>query len=128
MAKNLREKTARIAENKDRRPRAVAKHIRISPYKVRIVLDIIRGKGLREALAILENTPKSASEPVRKVLLSAAANAENNLNLSRDNLYVAACYADQGPTLKRIMPRAQGRAFRILKRTSHITVVLDARA
>ncbi len=128
MAKNLREKTARIAENKDRRPRAVAKHVRISPYKVRIVLDVIRGKSVREAAAILDNTPKSASEPIKKVLLSAAANAENNLGMNRDDLYVAACYADQGPTLKRVMPRAQGRAFRILKRTSHITVVLDAKA
>ena len=128
MAKNLREKTAKIAENKDRRPKAVARYVRISPFKVRIVLDIIRGKGYREAVAILENTPKSASEPIKKVLMSAAANAENNLGLSKDNLYVAACFADQGPTLKRVMPRAQGRAFRILKRTSHITVVLDAKA
>lgn len=128
MAKNLREKTARIAENKDRRPRAVAKHVRISPYKVRIVLDVIRGKSVREAAAILDNTPKSASEPIKKVLMSAAANAENNLGMNRDDLYVAACYADQGPTLKRVMPRAQGRAFRILKRTSHITIVLDAKA
>ena len=128
MAKNLREKTAKIAENKDRRPTATAKHVRISPYKVRIVLDVIRGKGYKEALAILENTPKAASDPIRKVLMSAAANAENNLGLSKDNLYVAACFADQGPTLKRVMPRAQGRAFRILKRTSHITVVLDAKA
>ena len=128
MAKNMREKTARIAENKDRRPRAVAKHIRISPYKVRAVLDIIRGKSYVQAVAILENTPKSASEPIKKVLMSAAANAENNLGMNKDNLFVAACYADQGPTLKRVMPRAQGRAFRILKRTSHITVVLDAKA
>lgn len=128
MAKNQREKTARIAENKDRRPRAVAKHVRISPYKVRIVLDVIRGKSVREAAAILDNTPKSASEPIKKVLMSAAANAENNNNMIRDNLYVAACYADQGPTLKRVMPRARGRAFRILKRTSHITIVLDAKA
>ena len=128
MAKNMREKTARIAENKDRRPRAVAKHVRISPYKVRAVLDIIRGKGYTQAVAILENTPRSASEPIKKVLMSAAANAENNLGMSKDNLFVAACYADQGPTLKRVMPRAQGRAFRILKRTSHITVVLDAKA
>ena len=128
MAKNQREKTAKIAENKDRRPRAVAKHVRISPYKVRVVLDIVRGKSVREAVAILENTPKSASEPVKKVIMSAAANAEHNLGMNRDNLYVAACYADQGPTLKRVMPRAQGRAFRILKRTSHITVVLDAKA
>lgn len=128
MAKNMKEKAARIAENKDRRPRAVAKHVRISPYKVRIVLDIIRGKGYREAVAILENTPKSACEPVRKVLMSAAANAEHNLGMSKDNLFVAACYADQGPTLKRVRPVSKGRAYRILKRTSHITVVLDARA
>ena len=128
MAKNLREKTARIAENKDRRPRAIAKHVRISPYKVRIVLDIIRGKSYREALAILENTPKSASEPIRKVLMSAGANAENNLGMSKDNLFVAACYADQGPTLKRVQPVSKGRAYRILKRTSHITVILDAKA
>ena len=128
MAKNMKEKTARIAENKDRRPRAVAKHVRISPYKVRIVLDIIRGKGYREAVAILENTPKSACEPVRKVLMSAAANAEHNLGMSKDNLFVAACFADQGPTLKRVRPVSKGRAYRILKRTSHITVVLDAKA
>ena len=128
MAKNMREKKERIEATKDRRPRASAKYVRISPFKVRIVLDIIRGKGLREAVAILENTPKSACEPIKKVLLSAAANAENNLGMTRDNLFVAKCYADQGPTLKRVMPRAQGRAFRILKRTSHITIVLDAKA
>ncbi len=128
MAKNMREKTARIAENKDRRPRAIAKHVRISPYKVRIVLDIIRGKSYREAVAILENTPKSASEPIRKVLMSAAANAENNLGMNKDDLFVAACFADQGPTLKRVQPVSKGRAYRILKRTSHITVVLDVKA
>ena len=128
MAKNLREKTARIAENKDKRPFAVAKHVRISPYKVRIVLDVIRGKSFREAVAILENTPKSASDPIRKVLMSAGANAENNLGLSKDNLFVAECYADQGPTLKRVQPVSKGRAYRILKRTSHITVVMDAKA
>ncbi len=127
MAKNMKEKTARIAENKDKRPRAVAKHVRISPYKVRIVLDVIRGKGVKEAIAILENTPKAASDPVKKVVMSAAANAEHNLGMNRDNLFIAEAYADQGPTLKRVMPRAQGRAFRILKRTSHITVVLDAK-
>ena len=128
MAKNMKEKAARIAENKDKRPYAVAKHVRISPYKVRIVLDIIRGKSYREAVAILENTPKAASDPVRKVLMSAAANAENNLGMSKDNLFVAECYADQGPTLKRVQPVSKGRAYRILKRTSHITVVLDAKA
>lgn len=128
MAKNQREKALKIEENRDKRPKAVAKHVRISPYKVRIVLDLIRGKNYVEAVALLENLQKSASEPIKKVLMSAAANAEHNLGMSKDNLYVAACYADQGPTLKRVMPRAQGRAFRILKRTSHITVVLDARA
>ena len=128
MAKNLREKTARIAENKDKRPYAVAKHVRISPYKVRIVLDIIRGQSYREAVAILEHTPKAASAPVRTVLMSAAANAENNLGMSQDNLFVAECYDDQGPTLKRVQPVSKGRAYRILKRTSHITVVLDAKA
>lgn len=127
MAKNLREKTAKIAENKDKRPYAVAKHVRISPYKVRVVLDVIRGKGYREAVAILENTPKSASEPIKKVLMSAAANAENNQGYNKDNLFVAECYADQGPTLKRVQPVSKGRAYRILKRTSHITVVLDAK-
>ena len=125
MAKNLREKTARIAENKDRRPKAIAKHVRISPYKVRIVLNIIRGKGYREALAILENTPKAASEPIRKVLMSAAANAENNLDMNRDDLYVAEVYANQGPTLQRYRARARGSASPIRKRTSHITIILD---
>ncbi len=108
--------------------RAVAKYVRISPFKVRIVLNIIRGKSYKEALAILENTPKAASLPIKKVLMSAGANAENNKGLSKDDLFVAACFADQGPTLKRVRPRAQGRAFRILKRTSHITIVLGAKA
>ena len=108
--------------------RAYLKYLRISPRKVVILCDLIRGKDYAVAVAILENLQKSSSEPIKKVLMSAAANAEHNLGMSKDNLYVAACYADQGPTLKRVMPRAQGRAFRILKRTSHITVVLDARA
>ncbi len=126
MAKRLKERTIRIRENKDRRPRAVAKYIRMSPYKVRIVLDLIRNKSYREAVAILENIPKSAALPILKAVKSAGANAEHNLGMNKSELKVAACYADQGPTLKRVMPRAQGRAFRILKRTSHITVVLDA--
>ena len=128
MAKNMRIKAENIQKKKsERRPRAVAKHVRISPYKVRVVLEIIRGKSYVQAVAILENTPKAASEPIKKVLMSAAANAENNLGMSKESLYVAACYADQGPTLKRVMPRAQGRAFRILKRTSHITIELGAK-
>ena len=90
------------------------------------MLDIIKGKSVVEALAILENTPKAASEILYKLVNSAAANAENNQNLSRNDLVIAECYANEGPTLKRIMPRAQGRAFRINKRTSHITVILDS--
>lgn|SRR5574344_373495 len=125
MATRSKQKSLARKENADKRPRAVAKYIRISPYKVRIVLDIIRGKKYTEAVAILENTPKSASPVILKVVNSAAANAENNLNLSKSDLIVAECFADQGPILKRIQPRAKGRAYRIDKRTSHITVVLD---
>ncbi len=125
MATRSKQKSLARKENADKRPRAVAKYIRISPYKVRIVLDIIRGKKYTEAVAILENTPKSASPVILKVVNSAAANAENNLNLSKSDLFVAECFADQGPILKRIQPRAKGRAYRIDKRTSHITVVLD---
>lgn len=125
MATRSKQKSLARKENADKRPRAVAKYIRISPYKVRTVLDIIRGKKYIEAVAILENTPKSASPVILKVVNSAAANAENNLNLSKSDLFVAECFADQGPILKRIQPRAKGRAYRIDKRTSHITVVLD---
>ena len=126
MASRSRDKAASRKENCEKRPFAVAKYIRISPSKVRIVIDLIRGKNYFDALAILDNTPKAASEPVKKVLNSAAANAEVNKGMSKDDLYVAEIFADNGPTLKRIMPRAQGRAYRILKRTSHITVVLDS--
>lgn len=120
-------KAVQRAEKKDRRPMAKAKYIRISPYKVRAVLDVIRGKEYREAVAILENLNKSSSQPILKVVKSAGANAENNLGMSTANLYVAECYADQGPTLKRYMPKAHGRAGGLLKRTSHITVILDER-
>ena len=125
MATRQREKAAKRQENKDTRPRAVAKYIRISPTKVKIVVDLIRGKSVAEAKAILMATQRAASEPVLKVLNSAVANAENNLELSKDNLYVAEVYADQGPTLKRFQPRARGRATQILKRSSHITIILD---
>ncbi len=104
---------------------AKARYIRISPYKVRAVLDVIRGKKYREAVAILENLNKSSSEPILKVVKSAGANAENNLGMNVETLYVAECYADQGPTLKRYIPKAHGRAGGLLKRTSHITVILD---
>ena len=104
--------------------RAYLKYARISPRKVQIVLDLIRNKPTDLAMAILKHTPKAACEPVGKLLKSAIANAENNHNMDKDNLYVAECFVTPGPTLKRVMPRAQGRAFRILKRTSHITIVL----
>ncbi len=107
--------------------KAIAKYIRISQRKVNIVVDTIKGKSLNEAYAILQYTPKSASPVLAKLLKSAEANAVNNNELSRDALYVADCYASQGPSLKRIMPRARGSASRILKRTSHITVVLKER-
>ena len=120
-------KSMKREDNRDRRPKAIAKDIRISPYKVRAVLDVIRGKNYAEAVAILENLNKSSSTPILKVLKSAGANAENNNGLSTSTLYVAECFADQGRTLKRYMPKAHGRADRILKRTSHITVILDER-
>lgn len=107
--------------------RAYLKYARISPRKVQIVLDLIRNKPVSMATAILKHTPKAACEPLQKLLKSAAANAENNHNMDVEQLYVAECFVSPGPTLKRIRPRAQGRAFRVLKRTSHITMVLKER-
>ncbi len=104
--------------------RAHLKYARISPRKVQIVLDLIRNQPVDKALAILQNTPKAASELLIKLLKSAVANAENNHSMNKDDLYVSACFVTPGPTLKRIRPRAQGRAFHVLKRTSHITLVL----
>lgn len=128
MATRSKEKALVRAENKDRRPKAIAKYIRISPSKVHVVLDLIRGRDYNEAVAILKTTAKAATEPVLKCLNSAAANAEVNNGMNKDNLYVAECFADQGPTLKRMQPVSRGRGYRILKRTSHITVILDERA
>ncbi len=125
MATRIVEKAQARSEKADKRPRAVARYIRISSRKVKIVIDLIRGKNVNDALAILMNTPKSAAPVVEKLLNSAIANAENNLNMDRDSLYVAEVFADQGPTLKRYWPRSHGRADVILKRTSHITIVLD---
>jgi large subunit ribosomal protein L22 len=125
MATRQREKAALRRENRDKRPRAVVKYVRISSSKVRSVVDLIRGLPVADAKAVLAATPNGASEPVSKLLDSAVANAENNLNLTQDSLYVAEVYADQGPTLKRFRPRAQGRATRIRKRTSHVTIILD---
>ena len=104
--------------------KAVLRYARISPRKVKIVNDLIRNKNVATARGILMNTPKAASELLIKLLDSAVANAENNFGLDTDKLYIAEIYANAGPTLKRIRPRAQGRAFRIRKRTSHITIVV----
>ena len=103
--------------------RAYLRNARIAPRKVQIVLDLIRNKPVDIALATLELTPKAASPMVAKLLKSAMANAENNHNMNKDDLYVSECFVCPGPIMKRVMPRAQGRAFRILKRTSHITLV-----
>ena len=108
-------------------PRAYLKYARISPRKVSVVLDLIRNKPVEEAMAILKFTPKSACEYLEKLLKSAKANAENNHNMDVDRLYVAECFVCPGPILKRIRPRAHGRAYRIEKRTSHVTIVLKER-
>jgi large subunit ribosomal protein L22 len=125
MATRQREKAEARRENRDTRPKAIAKHIRISSRKVKSVIDLIRGLPVDDAKAMLMATPNGATEPVSKLLDSAVANAENNMNLNRDSLFVAEAYANQGTTLKRFRPRAQGRATRIRKRTSHITIILD---
>lgn len=103
---------------------AVAKHVRISPRKVRRVVDLIRGKGVQEALAILRFSPQRASVAVEKVVKSAVANAEHNYDMDGDNLYIARAFVDEGPTWKRTQPRAMGRANLRRRRTSHITIVV----
>ena len=112
---------------KDTRPSAKLSYARVSVQKACFVLDAIRGKDVNTALGILAYNPRYASSIIKKLLESAIANAENNNGMNKDNLYIAACYADQGPTMKRVRPRAQGRAYRIEKRMSHITIVLDER-
>ena len=107
--------------------RAYLKYARISPRKVQIVLDLIRGKDAGTAMAILKNTPKAASEYLVKLLKSAVANAEHNFNMDVSKLYVSECFVCPGPTLKRMIPRAKGSGDRILKRTSHMTIVLKER-
>lgn len=104
--------------------KAVARYVRIAPRKVRLVVDLIRGKEVGEAIAILRHTPKSSSPVLEKLLNSAVANAENNHQMNVNNLVISEAYVDEGPILKRFRPRAQGRASRINKRTSHITIVL----
>ena len=125
MATRQRERAERNAQNADKRPRAIAKNLGVSPSKVRIVLNLIRGKDYAMALAILKNMPNVGAEYSVKVLESAGANAENNLGMNKANLYVAECYADGAATLKRFQPVSKGRAHSIKKRTSHITIILD---
>ena len=117
-------------ENMDERTsaRATAKFVRVAPFKARRVIDLIRGKSVDEAASILRFAPQSASEPVAKVLASAVANAENNFNLNPPDHVVSVSYADEGPTMRRFQPRAQGRAFHIRKRTSHITIEVALRS
>ncbi|MBO5534263.1 MAG: 50S ribosomal protein L22 [Clostridia bacterium] len=127
MAKRIREKANARRANADKRPHATAKYVRISSSKVKIVADLIRGKSAEEALAILMYTPKAAAPIMEKLLLSAIANGENRENnaMSRGSMYVAEVYANPGPTLKRYVARSRGSASPMLKRTSHITIVLD---
>jgi large subunit ribosomal protein L22 len=127
MAGNMKKKTERVAELKEKRPYAVAKYIRVSPYKVRTVLELIRGKSVREAQAILEHSTNGGALPTKKVLMSAVANAEHNQGMDRGDLYVVECFANGGTMLKRMQPVSKGRGHAILKRTSHITVILDVK-
>ena len=127
MAKGHRSqiKRERNRENRETRPSAKLSYARVSVTKACFVLDAIRGKDVNTAKAILAYNPRYASSIIKKLLDSAVANAENNNGLNPENLYIAECYANKGPTMKRIHPRAQGRAYRIEKRVSHITIVLD---
>ena len=128
MAKGHRSQIKRERNaNKDTRPSAKLSYARVSVQKACFVLDAIRGKDVETAIGILEYNPRYASAVIKKLLESAIANAENNNGMSRDRLFIAECYANSGPIMKRVQPRAQGRAYRILKRMSHITVVLDER-
>ena len=129
MAKGHRSqiKRERNENQRETRPTAKLSYARVSVQKSCFVLDAIRGKDVQTALGILAYNPRYASSLIEKLLKSAIANAENNNGMNPENLYVAACYANKGPTMKRIRPRAQGRAYRIEKRMSHITIVLDER-
>lgn len=126
MAKGHRSQIKRERnEDKDLRPRAKVSFVRVSPTKAKIVLDTIRGKDVTSALGILAYTPRYGARVIEKLLKSAVANAENNSGMNPETLFVAEAFANKGPTLKRIRPRAQGRAFRIEKKTSHITIILN---
>ncbi len=126
MAKGHRSQIKRERNaQKDTRPSAKLSYARVSVQKACFVLDAIRGKDVNTAIGILTYNPRYASAVIKKLLESAIANAENNNQMSRDNLYIAECYAGEGPIMKRVQPRAQGRAYRIEKRMCHITIVLD---
>ncbi|MCC8151087.1 MAG: 50S ribosomal protein L22 [Lachnospiraceae bacterium] len=128
MAKGHRSQIKRERNaQKDTRPSAKLSYARVSVQKACFVLDAIRGKDVKTALAILMYNPRYASGIIEKLLRSAIANAENNNGMNIDDLYIEECYANKGPTMKRIRPRAQGRAYRIEKRMSHITIVLNER-
>lgn len=120
-------KRERNVNNVDKRPSATLKNARVSAQKACFVLDAIRGKDVTSALGIVTYNPRYASRLIKKLLESAVANAKNNNNMDEEKLYVAECFANNAPTLKRIHPRAQGRVYSILKRSSHITVILDER-
>ncbi len=125
MAKGIRERKERQLAERDTRPSATASYVRMRPSKVSRVLDAVRGKKYQDALAILTVAPYASAQEVKQVLISAGANAEHNLGMNKDDLFVAECFANSGVLMKRMMPRAKGRGVRILKRTTHITVVLD---
>ena len=131
MAENKYSRTSykrkRNAENRETRPSAKLSYARVSVQKACFVLDAIRGKDVQSALALLTYNPRYASSIIKKLLESAIANAENNNGMNAENLYIAECFANKGSTMKRVRPRAQGRAYRIEKRMSHITIVLDER-
>ncbi|WP_067895319.1 50S ribosomal protein L22 [Nocardia vaccinii] len=118
--------TAQLSTDSNPTARATAKHVRVTPMKARRVVDMVRGQRVEDALNILKFAPQAASEPVAKVVASAAANAENNLGLNPATLVISTAYVDEGATMKRFQPRAQGRAFRIRKRTSHITIEVES--
>ena len=130
MAKGHRSqvKRERNEENREKRPHAKLSYARVSVQKACFVLDAIRGKDVTTAMAILEYNPRYASALIKKLLASAIANAENNLGMNPEKLYIAECFANQGPIMKRVRPRAQGRAYRIEKRMSNITIILDEKA
>ena len=127
MAKRIREKAELIKQNKDTRPYACVRYVRLSPTKAKIVIDQVRGKSYDDAVAILANMPHDAAAILLKVVKSAGANAENNMGLNKADLYVAEVYSNQGATYKRQNIRGRGRVDRLLKRTSHIVVKLDTR-